>query len=629
MGVIQHYTLCSTGSRMRPTNFPIFFLLVVGNALAADWKGEVKKVDNATFHCKCYSDHSCYPKAAEWAALNKTVEGRLQLAFPPGAVCHTHLGNISTFDEAACAEYKSHFNDEQYLTDDDVAALWPLYTNNTCIVTDNPSDPCTQGFYGTYVVLATKKEHIKHGIDFAREKNLRLIIRNTGHDFLGRSTGYESLIINTHSFKDVQFLEQYDGPGDWTGRAATVGAGIQGRELFRHAFEQSPKQVIVGGECPTVGWAGGYIQGGGHGPLTTIYGMGADSVLSFEAVTAKGEYVTANAEENPELFWALKGGGPASFAVVTSVTVKTFPEMPTAGTILNINSTHTNDSAIFNRGFEIFHNLSNHYTAHGMFVYFELSQGSLHVAPFVAPRMNETQLHTALQPLFDQLEAANVPYSRYTKDFPTFFELYVDLFEDEAFAVQGSSTVGGRIFTQKDIAERGSAIARALLFANQPTTKSVGLSVGHIVNPGYGVPVADNAINNKWRNSSSFTLTNLLMSGQESWAEKREIERINTEVVGKALREAGPDGAAYVNEGDLNEPNWQFTYWGDKYPKLLEIRKKWDPEGVFYAKTTPGTEDWTVLETGTKLVSISVTFPLACDAVLLGQTCVLTRHVSV
>jgi hypothetical protein len=68
--------------------------------------------------------------------------------------------------------------------------------------------------------------------------------------FRGRSTGYGSLIINTHSFKDVKFTKQYSGPGDWRGSAATVGAGVQGRELFRQAFAQTPPVVIVGGECP-------------------------------------------------------------------------------------------------------------------------------------------------------------------------------------------------------------------------------------------------------------------------------------------------------------------------------------------------------------------------------------------
>ena len=57
---------------------------------------------------------------------------------------------------------------------------------------------------------------------------------------------------------------------------------------------------------------------------------GADQALSFEAITADGDYVTANAQENPDLFWALRGGGPSTFAVLISVTVKTFPEVPSA-----------------------------------------------------------------------------------------------------------------------------------------------------------------------------------------------------------------------------------------------------------------------------------------------------------
>ena len=104
--------------------------------------------------------------------------------------------------------------------------------------------------------------------------------------------------------------------------------------------------------------------------------MGADNVLSFEAITAEGKYVTANAKENSDLFWALKGGGPSSFAVVVSITVKTFPEVPTAGTILNINSTHTNDTELFAKGLRIFHNLANHYSDNHMFVYFEVGRKS-------------------------------------------------------------------------------------------------------------------------------------------------------------------------------------------------------------------------------------------------------------
>jgi hypothetical protein len=329
--------------------------------------------------------------------------------------------------------------------------------------------------------------------------------------------------------------------------------------------------------------------------------MGADNVLSFEAVTAQGEYVTANSKENPDLYWALKGGGPSSFAVVTSITVKTFPEVPTAGTSLNINSTHTNDTALFAKGFKIFHNLANHYANNGMFVYFEQGPGPgrLHVQPFVGPNMDEAKIKSVLAPLIEQLDAAGVPYDTVTKAFPTFFEFYMDVFEDEE--PNKNSIVGGRLFTQSDIASHGDAIADALLVAAMPSPTQLGFNVGHIVNPGHGVPVADNAIHPAWRNASSFVITNVLMNGDEAWSVKKERERFNTEVVGQLLRDVSPGGASYVNEGDLYEPEWQRAYWGSKYERLLEVRGKWDGEGVFYTQTTPGTEGWGVLDYGTKL----------------------------
>lgn len=54
-------------------------------------------------------------------------------------------------------------------------------------------------------------------------------------------------------------------------------------------------------------------------------------------------------------------------------------------------------------------------------------------------------------------------------------------------------------------------------------------------------------------------------------------------------------------QGDLEEPDWQEAYWGANYPRLLEVRKKWDPKGVLYSRTTPGTEDWVTIDQNTKL----------------------------
>lgn len=71
---------------------------------------------------------------------------------------------------------KYNITNSWYRTDHPIANLWPLYTNNTCLPTNDPNTPCTRGFYGNYVILATTKEQIKAGIDFARTHNLRLIM---------------------------------------------------------------------------------------------------------------------------------------------------------------------------------------------------------------------------------------------------------------------------------------------------------------------------------------------------------------------------------------------------------------------------------------------------------------------
>lgn len=551
--------------------------------------------DHRAHECKCYPGDACYPSTAQWQTLNATVDGNLQVALPPGAYCHDSVDGIATYDAHKCDEARANRAAEQWITDQPIASLWTFWTNDTCLPTTDPSEPCTRGYYGDFVILAKTREHIKAGVDFARAHNLRLVIRNTGHDFMGRSTAFGSLVINTHSFKETHFTKAYDGPGSYRGGAVTVGAGIQVRELYRLANKQDPPVVVVGGECPTVGVAGGYIQGGGHGPMASFYGMAADNALQFEIVSASGQFVVANEIENPDLFWALKGGGPSTFGVVLSATLKTFPEVPTAGIILNINATHTTDAELFWTGVAAFHNQAPTFVEHGMFVYYVLSPGRLHVQPIVGPNMTAAQLERVAQPMFAALRRAGVPYSTSTHEFATFFDLYIDLFEDEEAGVD--SLIGGRIITKRDIRENAAGVVRAYRTA----VDAGAFVVGHVVGPGTAAPVVDNAINPVWRDAASFSITFVNVAGNAPLSEKARAQHVITDVVGAALRRAAPHGGAYVNEGDLEEPNWQHAYWGSHYPRLRELKRVWDPTGLFYARTTPGTEDWEVIDTGTKL----------------------------
>src|SRR6476620_6191576 len=103
--------------------------------------------------------------------------------------------------------------------------------------------------------------------------------------------------------------------------AVTLGAGV----TWLHAYDAvsvKAGRYVQGGGCTTVGVAG-LIQGGGFGSFSKHYGLAAAALLEVEIVTADGSVKIANACKNPDLFWAVKGGGGGTFGVVTKLTLRT------------------------------------------------------------------------------------------------------------------------------------------------------------------------------------------------------------------------------------------------------------------------------------------------------------------
>lgn len=215
------------------------------------------------------------------------------------------------------------------------SVMAPFFANCSCDPFTARDSQCILGTYVQYAVDVASADHVTKALDFAQRNNIRVVIRNTGHDYNGKSTGAGSLGIWMHHLKDIEII-------DWSsdryqGRAMRMGAGVQGFEAYKAAHEQN--LAMVGGECPTVGLAGGYTQGGGHSMLGSKYGLGADQVLEWEVIDGKGNHLIATREQNTDLFWALSGGGGGTYGVVLSMTVKVYPDMPTSG----FNLTFTSD----------------------------------------------------------------------------------------------------------------------------------------------------------------------------------------------------------------------------------------------------------------------------------------------
>lgn len=137
---------------------------------------------------------------------------------------------------------------------------------------------------------------------------MRLVVRGSGHDYLGRSVGSGALSIWTHQLNKIQYHKgqfKLSGSGKIIrGDAITAGAGTAMLDLYNVAAQNG--RTVVGGGAKTVR-LGGYVTGGGHSILAPHYGLAADNVLEMEVVTPNGDIITVNEDKHSDLFWAIRG----------------------------------------------------------------------------------------------------------------------------------------------------------------------------------------------------------------------------------------------------------------------------------------------------------------------------------
>ena len=144
----------------------------------------------------------------------------------------------------------------------------------------------------------------------ARRYKLPLSVRGGGHDWAGRALCSDGLVIDLTRMREVVV--------DMHSRVATVSGGARLKDVAAAADASS--LVAALGNCGAVGMAG-LTLGGGYGPLNGLYGLAADNLLGAEVVLADGRRVTIGPDEEPELFWAIRGGG-GNFGVITSLRVQ-------------------------------------------------------------------------------------------------------------------------------------------------------------------------------------------------------------------------------------------------------------------------------------------------------------------
>ncbi|KAH8175246.1 FAD binding domain-containing protein [Sarocladium implicatum] len=536
--------------------------------------------------CRCLPGDACWPSSEEWRKLNETVDGRLVATVPIGSPCHD-----PHYDEDACKKLQDGWLLPQTHLPSSSSLMQPYFANQSCDPFTSQSTPCELGNYVVYSVDVAKPEHVAAALKFAQEKNIRPVVRSTGHDFLGRSSGAGGLGIWLWHLKDTEVIDYSDA--FYSGPALKVAPGVIGAEAVEAAAAKD--LVVVTGECPTVAVAGGFTQGGGHSALSTSYGLAADQTLEFEVVTAEGKILTASRTKNSDLYWALSGGGGGNYAVVMSATIRAHPAAKVGGAKLTMGAAYTTQEN-FDKAIAEFHKLLPAMIDQGASVVYYASKSIFAISPLtVVNSTGDIVRDEILGPFTKKLAELSVPasVSYSTLDYLDHYDTYMGPLpwgHIEVSAYQFGSRLIPKSLLVDDVDAFNSAIdnltSQGVLAVGSAAAYSKPFSVDNAVLPAWRSAYIQLQLTTPWSNDPSKRVDMVA-------AQHRMTDEFNPQ-----LARLTPGGGAYMNEADFREPNWKETWFGDNYERLATVKRRYDPHGLLYMFKGVGSDAWDVAADG-------------------------------
>ena len=457
-------------------------------------------------------------------------------------------------------------------------------------------------------------------------------MKGGGHSYLGTSNAPDSLLIWTRP--NMQAIELNDSfvPQGGAGLVApepavSVDAGCLWIDAY-NAVTTLGGQYVQGGGCTTVG-VGGFTQGGGFGSFSKEFGTGAANLLEAEVVTADGAVRVVNAFQDPDLFWALKGGGGGTFGVVTRFTFRTH-ELPDYLGIAGASITAASGTAyqalveemisfyresLFNPNWgEQIHFSGLTVSVSMLFQGLTGAEAEQTWAPFfdwVTARAADYKI--TVGPLFlafpgqDFWDLAALKQIIPAEIFPALVtpdplpgapaDYYYWTTNGDEVAAFWSSYQSTWLSQDLLGAANQATLVDALVQGSQFMTIELHFNKGLAGGAADALArTADTAMNPAVLDSFALAIVSSCQQyvypgipGHEpNPTQGQQQATLVTEAMGplKALRE---QPASYFNETDYFEPDWQTAYWGDHYTRLLQVKQRYDPCGLFTVHHGVGT----------------------------------------
>ncbi|PPR04848.1 hypothetical protein CVT24_007236 [Panaeolus cyanescens] len=521
--------------------------------------------------------------SSDWNALNQTVGGRLQLGSPFAKPCFSlgTGGSSLTPDPTACNEIQTRAEDHVFRTQHFGAYQlnqWESCQSNgdQCMLDwTNPFNPaaynpprqCLVGNVPPYYIDVQGVDDVKAAIKFSKKTKVPLVIKNTGHDYKGRSAGIGSLALWTHHLNQLQFKPAFV-PEKCSSKpvtAITMGAGAEFVDIY--AFATQNNVTFVGGADPSVGASGGWVMGAGHGALSPVLGLGVDRVLEFKIVTADGQLRTVNKCQHPDLFFALRGGGGGTFGVVLESTHLVTPPVVVQAVLGEYNNTKANSAKLI----KALSKVSVGLASDGWGGYITPPAGS---AVWANPILSPQKAKQSADGVVKAFASVGGKTTFFTMpDWESFYSTFI---HNNADPVGRPQVMATRIIEDKKM--KNDKLVDALI--NGMLESDFGQILAVTPYTFKNFDKSGTSIHPGWRNGIWHVLMSYNWNFDASVADRVAQYKKLTKLWAP-VRAMTPGAAVYQNEADVYEPDHEVGYWGPHYPKLLSIKKKYDPQGLF------------------------------------------------
>jgi FAD/FMN-containing dehydrogenase len=551
-----------------------------------------------------------WPSEESWDRLNREVEGRLIKVRSPLSAC------VGASSDADCAQVFRELKNPYYLGDE-VGLTQSLGWVGAW--TSRPS---------VYAVAAETTRDIVAAVNFARTNNLRFVVKGGGHSYQGTSNAADSLLIWTRHMNAVTLHDAFIGAG-CEGRAEPQPAvSIEPGAIWRQAYDAVTTKggrYVQGGGCMTVGVAG-LVLGGGFGSFSKAFGLAGANLIDAEVVTADGEVRIANACSNPDLFWALKGGG-GGFGVVTRVTLRTHALPEFLGGAFAVIKAASDEAyrRLVGKALEFYAQalFNPHWGEQLVF-----APGRVLSIFMVQQGLDQHEAEATWRPFFDWVSASGQNFSILSA--PRIISEPARRFWDPAFLKQAPGLVisdnrpgaaADNIFWARNLGEAGRVwhayqsawlpqslladdqrgrLADALIAAAQHWTVELHFNKGLAGGTADAIAaVKDTAMNPAVADAFALVISGAGgppaypgVPGREPDVVAARSDAAAVTAAMDEIRKVLPRVGSYVWETDFFQLNWQEAFWGENYARLRAVKDKYDPDGLFFLHHGVGSEDW-------------------------------------